>query len=137
MSDERNDELELEDAAEASESEKHSKPSKTDAKSGGKRKKVKKKSRFARWFREMRSELKKVVWPTPKQVINNTLIALAVIVVSGIVIWAVDQVSSQIINALRTIAKPVAELPQIPPTETPAETVTEAVGFFIRTIIGG
>ena len=23
--------------------------------------------RIARWFREMKSELKKVVWPTPKQ----------------------------------------------------------------------
>ena len=25
-----------------------------------------------RWFREMRSELKKVVWPTPQKVAKNT-----------------------------------------------------------------
>ena len=25
-----------------------------------------------RWFREMRSELKKVVWPTPEKVAKNT-----------------------------------------------------------------
>ena len=30
--------------------------------------------RIARWFREMRSELKKVVWPSKSQMINNTLI---------------------------------------------------------------
>ena len=32
--------------------------------------------RVARWFREMKSELKKVVWPTPKQTINNLIRAL-------------------------------------------------------------
>ena len=34
-------------------------------------KKVVKKDR-GRWFREMRSELKKVVWPTPQKVAKNT-----------------------------------------------------------------
>ena len=29
---------------------------------------------IAKWFREMKSELKKVVWPTPQQVGKNTLI---------------------------------------------------------------
>ena len=33
--------------------------------------------RISRWFREMKSELKKVVWPTKSQMINNTLIVLA------------------------------------------------------------
>ena len=32
--------------------------------------------RVKKWFREMRSELKKVVWPTPKQVGKNTLVSL-------------------------------------------------------------
>ena len=32
--------------------------------------------RIAKWWREMKSELKKVVWPTPKQVVNNTIVAL-------------------------------------------------------------
>ena len=34
--------------------------------------------RVAKWFREMKSELKKVVWPTPKQFGKNTLVALVV-----------------------------------------------------------
>lgn len=73
-------------------------PSKVDAK-----KKPRKKNRVARWFREMRSELKKVIWPTPKQIVNNTGVALAVMVASGIVIWAVDQVGSNIFRALLTL----------------------------------
>ena len=67
------------------------------------KKKARKKSRIARWFREMRSELKKVIWPTPKQTLNNTLISLVVMVASGVVIWAVDQVGSQIFRMLITL----------------------------------
>ena len=57
-------------------------------------------ARIKRWFREMRSELKKVVWPTRKQLINNVIVAIVVIVCSGIVIWAFDQVASLAVKAL-------------------------------------
>jgi len=60
-------------------------------------------NRFARWFREMRSELKKVVWPTPKQIVNNTIVALSVMAVSAVAIWAIDQVGGQIFQAIRTL----------------------------------
>ncbi len=59
--------------------------------------------RIAKWFREMRSELKKVVWPTPKQLLNNTIVALVVMVVAAVVIWAFDQLASAGIQALITI----------------------------------
>jgi len=62
--------------------------------------KKKRKSRVAKWFREMRSELKKVIWPTPKQALYNTLVVLVIVVVSAVVIWAVDQAGSYIVNAL-------------------------------------
>ena len=41
--------------------------------------------RWARSFKDMRGEMKKVVWPTKKQVINYTLIVLAVVVVCALV----------------------------------------------------
>ena len=65
-----------------------------------KKKRVKGSNRFVRWFREMRSELKKVVWPTPKQILNNTLVSLAVMVVTAVVVWAIDQAGSQIFQAI-------------------------------------
>ena len=43
-----------------------------------------------RYFRELRSELKKVVWPTPQQVLKNTLIVGACVLVVGIFIWLFD-----------------------------------------------
>jgi preprotein translocase subunit SecE len=66
----------------------------------GKKDKKKRKNRIAKWFREMRSELKKVVWPTPKQVLNNTIIVLVIMAISSAVIWVVDQAGSQIVKAL-------------------------------------
>lgn len=57
----------------------------------------------SKWFREMRSELKKVVWPTPKQVVNNTLVAIVVMVVFAIVVWAFDEAASYVVKALISI----------------------------------
>ena len=53
-----------------------------------------------RYFRELRSELKKVVWPTPKQVAKNTLIVVACVVVIGAFIWLFDFVARLGIDGL-------------------------------------
>lgn len=42
------------------------------------------------YFKEVRSEFKKVSWPTRKQVFNNTVVVLVVIVISSIGVWALD-----------------------------------------------
>ena len=55
---------------------------------------------ICRYFRELRSELKKVVWPTPKQVAKNTLIVVACVVVIGAFIWLFDFVAQAGIAAL-------------------------------------
>ena len=41
------------------------------AKETKKKKRAKGSGRIGKWFREMRSELKKIVWPTKKQIWNN------------------------------------------------------------------
>jgi len=51
--------------------------------------------RFGKWFRELRSEFKKVVWPGRKQVIKNTAIVLAVIIALGAVIALFDFIFEQ------------------------------------------
>ena len=57
-------------------------------------------SGIRRYFRELRSELKKVVWPTPKQVLKNALVVLACVIVVGVFIWLFDFVAQFGINAL-------------------------------------
>ena len=56
--------------------------------------------RICRYFRELRSELKKVVWSTPKQVLRNTAIVLACVLVVGVFIWVFDFVFRYGIDAL-------------------------------------
>lgn len=51
-------------------------------------------NRIARFFKEVKSEMKKVVWPSRKQVIKNTLIVIASVVIIGVVIWALDMLFS-------------------------------------------
>ena len=46
-----------------------------------------------RYFRELKSELKKVVWSTPKQVLKNTLIVIACVLVVGVFVWLFDFVA--------------------------------------------
>ncbi|MBR1831798.1 MAG: preprotein translocase subunit SecE [Ruminiclostridium sp.] len=50
----------------------------------------KKKRSIVKYFKDARSEFKKVVWPSRKQVVNNTIVVIIALVVSGIAIWALD-----------------------------------------------
>ena len=57
-------------------------------------------ARIGRWFREMRSELKKVQWPTAKQTVNNTLIVIACVIFVGVFIWIFDALATGVVGAL-------------------------------------
>ena len=41
------------------------------------------------FFKDMKSELKKVVWPTKRQVINNTLLVVALVIVVSLVVLGI------------------------------------------------
>ncbi|TYQ17649.1 UNVERIFIED_CONTAM: preprotein translocase subunit SecE [Acetivibrio alkalicellulosi] len=48
------------------------------------------KARFAKFFKDIRSELKKVIWPTKNQLINNTITVLILCLLVGSFIWILD-----------------------------------------------
>ena len=60
--------------------------------------------RAKKWLREMKSELKKVQWPSRKQTVNNTMIVIACVIVVGIFIWVFDFVATGVIQALISLA---------------------------------
>ena len=62
-------------------------------------------ARAAKWLKEMKSELKKVQWPTRKQTINNTLLVIACVIVVGICIWAFDFIAGTAIDVLLTVLR--------------------------------
>ncbi len=47
---------------------------------------------IAKYFRESKSEMKKVVWPSRKQVVNNTIVVIAAVLIIGIIIWILDAI---------------------------------------------
>ena len=61
-------------------------------------------ARISKWFRELKSELKKVQWPTKKQTVNNTLVVIACVIVVGIFIWIFDALALAVVNALLHLA---------------------------------
>ena len=77
------------------------------AKKDKKPEKQKKPSIFARigkWLKDMKSELKKVIWPTGKQLTNNTLVSVVMMVASAIVLWGFDWLANALVKALLTLA---------------------------------
>lgn len=59
--------------------------------------------RISKFFRELRSELKKVVWPTWTQVLKNSLTVAAVTVAVGVFIWVFDLVSKYGVQLLLSL----------------------------------
>ena len=42
------------------------------------------------YFKDMKAELKKVIWPTPKQLLNNTLAVIAFTLVLAVIVFVLD-----------------------------------------------
>ena len=64
----------------------------------------KKKKDRGRWFREMKSELKKVVWPAPKKTLKDTGTVLLFSVIVGACIWIFDYAAVSAVRLLIGLA---------------------------------
>ncbi|MBO5007956.1 MAG: preprotein translocase subunit SecE [Clostridia bacterium] len=53
---------------------------------------AKKQNKIVKFVKEVKSEMKKVVWPSKKQVVNNTLIVIAAVVIVGVIIAVLDTI---------------------------------------------
>ena len=47
-------------------------------------------ARIAKSMKATKSEFKKVVWPSKKQLTNNTIIVIAALIVVGLIIFGLD-----------------------------------------------
>ena len=60
----------------------------------------KKPNRIARWFKDLRGELKKVTWPTGKDTMRNVGTVIVCVLLVGVFIWVFDFVARQVVEAL-------------------------------------
>lgn len=44
------------------------------------------------FFKDFKAELKKVIWPTPKQLTNNTMAVVVIVVIVGVIVFALDAI---------------------------------------------
>ena len=58
----------------------------------------------SKWFRGMKSELKKVIWPTVPVLTKNTGVSVAAILVSALVLWGFDELAQLFIRGLFMLA---------------------------------
>ncbi len=54
--------------------------------------------RIKRFFREVRSEIRKVVWPTRRETISFTSVVVVSVVAMGLLVWAMDAVFSFVLS---------------------------------------
>ncbi len=65
---------------------------------------------IARFFKDLRGETKKIVWPGRQMVIKSTGVVLASILVIGIFIWAIDFAVSGAVTAVNKAASETTEV---------------------------
>ena len=57
-------------------------------------------AKMAKFFKEVKSEMKKVVWPTWSQTLRNTMIVIAVIIMVGVFLAIVDTIFGGIVRGV-------------------------------------
>ena len=61
------------------------------------------------FFKDFKAELKKVIWPTPKQVINNTTAVITIVLITALIVFVLDltfeTLNTQGVNRLKNIVK--------------------------------
>ena len=58
------------------------------------------KGRMKEYFKGVKLEMKKVVWPTRKQLVNNTIVSVVVMLVSALGVWGFDYIAGLLVQGL-------------------------------------
>lgn len=59
------------------------------------------------FWKDFKAELKKVIWPTPKQVVNNTVAVITIVLITAVIVLVLDLVFDLLnnygVNKLKTL----------------------------------
>jgi preprotein translocase subunit SecE len=83
--------------------------------------------RIKKFFKDEKGECKKVVWPSAKTVVKSSLVVLAVVAVTTIVIYGIDQGLSALLQLLVGLANG---------SEDEAEAAADAASGMINAFFG-
>lgn len=83
--------------------------------------------RIKKFFKDEKGECKKVVWPSAQTVVKSSLVVLAVVAITTLVIYGIDQGLSALLKLLTDIASG---------SEKTTEVAAEATGGMISSFLG-
>lgn len=62
-----------------------------------------------KFFKDLKGEIKKIVWPDGKTVVKSTVVVLFAVFICGLAIFGVDQLLALALQGLKAIAQKLAE----------------------------
>ena len=82
------------------------------------------------FFKGFKAELKKVSWPTPKQLVNNTVAVISIVLITAFIVFALDivfeTINSQGVNRLKEMVSNSAEENTTSEEDTSEDTSEES-----------
>lgn len=61
------------------------------------------------FFKDFKAELKKVIWPTPKQIVKNTVAVITIVLITAVIVFMLDVIFEALntygVNNLRKVVK--------------------------------
>ena len=54
------------------------------------KKEIKQDKKQKKFFKDFKAELKKVSWPTPKQLVNNTTVVVVIVLITALIVFVLD-----------------------------------------------
>lgn len=70
-------------------------------------KEAKNKKEKKHFFKDFKAELKRVIWPTPKQLVNNTVAVITIVLITAVIVFVLDftfkKMNTYGINKLKTM----------------------------------
>jgi len=92
-------------------------------------KKETKKKEKKHFWKDFKAELKKVIWPTPKQLVNNTVAVVTIVLITAVIVFVLDLAFESLntygINGIRSAIESSVDEAESTDTETNAETSDE------------
>ncbi len=88
------------------------------------------------FFKDFKAELKKVVWPTPKQLLNNTVAVITIVLITAAIVFVLDLAFEavnkhginkvkEVIGTNNTVSENVSENTTVENTEAEENVSTE------------
>ena len=95
-------------------------------------KKEAKKKENKHFWKDFKAELKKVIWPTPKQLVNNTVAVVTIVLIAAAIVFVLDLAFESLntygVKNLRSAVESSVDETGSTDTETDAETSEEQTG---------